>query len=70
MLRYQLAAGDRYGGPALFIAGGHSQYVQPGDHATIRTYFPSARIEAIPESGHNPHMEAREKFAALVGGFC
>ncbi|MDQ5977259.1 MAG: hypothetical protein QG602_231 [Verrucomicrobiota bacterium] len=66
--RNSLAASDRYDGPALFIAGGKSQYVQPGDHAAIRRHFPSARIEVIAESGHNPHMEARERFVALVRG--
>lgn len=64
--RNSLVADDRYEGPTLFIAGGKSQYVQPGDHETIRRHFPSARIEVIAESGHNPHMEARERFVSLV----
>jgi len=62
-----LADEDRYEGPTLFIAGGRSQYVQPGDQDTIRRHFPAARIKVIPESGHNPHMEARERFVELVG---
>jgi esterase len=66
--RNSLAASDRYEGPALFIAGGRSQYVQAGDHATIRHHFPQARIEVIAEAGHNPHMDAREKFVPLVAG--
>lgn len=66
--RNSLAAGDRYDGPTLFIAGGKSQYVQADDHAAIRRHFPAARIEVIAESGHNPHMEARERFVALVTG--
>lgn len=61
-----LAADDRYPGPALFIAGGRSKYVQPVDHAAVRRHFPQARIEIIPESGHNPHMEQREAFVRLV----
>lgn len=64
--RNSLAPGDRYAGPTLFIAGGRSDYVQPADHAAIHRHFPAARIEVIPESGHNPHMETREKFVALV----
>ncbi len=64
--RNSLGAGDRYEGPTLFIAGGKSQYVQSGDHEAIRRHFPEAQIEVIPESGHNPHMEARERFVALV----
>jgi pimeloyl-ACP methyl ester carboxylesterase len=61
-----LAPDDHYAGPALFIAGGRSQYVQPVDHAVIRRHFPKARIEVIAESGHNPHMDQREKFVGLV----
>lgn len=57
---------DRFEGPALFVAGGKSDYIGTEDPATIRRHFPSARVESIAESGHNPHMEAREKFVALV----
>lgn len=64
--RNSLQASDRYDGPVLFIAGGRSQYVQPADHADIRQHFPEARIEVIAESGHNPHIEARERFVELV----
>ena len=59
---------DRFAGPALFIAGGRSQYVQPGDHAAIRRHFPAARIEVIADSGHNPHMDRRGEFVRLVLG--
>ncbi len=64
--RNSLKAEDCYNGPTLFIAGGRSQYVQPADHEGIRQHFPQARIEIIAESGHNPHMEARERFVELV----
>jgi hypothetical protein len=60
------APGDRFEGPALFVAGGKSDYIEAEDEATIRRHFPAARIETIGESGHNPHMETREKFVALV----
>lgn len=61
-----LAAGDRYDGAALFIAGGKSDYVGEEDQGAIRAHFPAARLAVIAESGHNPHMETREKFVALV----
>jgi len=61
-----LTAADRYAGPTLFIAGGKSHYVLAGDDAAIRTHFPAARVEMIPTSGHNPHIETREAFVALV----
>jgi esterase len=62
-----LADGDRYDGPALFVVGGKSDYVRPGDGETIRAHFPSARIETLAGAGHNPHIDAREAFVAAVG---
>ena len=61
-----LAPTDRFAGPTLFIAGGRSRYVEAVDHAAIRRHFPAARIEVVPAAGHNPHIEAREAFVALV----
>ena len=66
MEKNSLAPGDHFTGPALFIAGGRSPYVQAGDHAAIRRHFPAAHIAVIAESGHNPHMEARVEFVRLV----
>jgi pimeloyl-ACP methyl ester carboxylesterase len=63
-----LGASDAYLGPVRFVAGGQSNYIEADDHATIRRHFPAARIDVIPESGHNPHMEAREAFVRLVRG--
>ena len=57
---------DRYAGPTLFITGEKSDYVEPADHAVIRTHFPAATIRTLPGCGHNPHMEAREAFVATV----
>jgi esterase len=66
MEKNPLAPSDRYGGPTVFIAGGQSDYIEAADESVIRGYFPSARVARIAESGHNPHMETREKFVALV----
>jgi esterase len=64
-----LAEADRYDGPVLVIAGGKSRYVQTEDHPAILKHFPRAKIETIPTSGHNPHMDAREEFVRLVRAF-
>lgn len=64
-----LGAQDRWQGPTLFITGGKSRYVQPGDWAGILERFPMAEIEIIAEAGHNPHMDAREQFVGLVRTF-
>jgi esterase len=61
-----LASADRFEGPALFLAGGKSRYILPGDEALIRTHFSAARLETIRGSGHNPHIEAREAFVRLL----
>ncbi len=62
-----LQASDRYEGPTTFIVGGRSRYVRPEqDIAAIRAHFPAATVAVIPTSGHNPHMDARPEFVALV----
>jgi pimeloyl-ACP methyl ester carboxylesterase len=61
-----LRENDIYAGDVQFIAGGRSQYVRSGDYELIRRHFPNAKIAVIPDSGHNPHMEKREKFVDLV----
>jgi len=64
--RNPLLAGDRFGGPSLFVAGGKSAYVQPADRGAILGHFPSARIVTLPDSGHNPHIEARDALVKAV----
>jgi esterase len=61
-----LGSEERFDGPTLFIVGGRSRYVEEADHAVIRAHFPAARITVIPDSGHNPHMDAREAFVRAV----
>ncbi len=64
-----LGADDRYDGPTLFVVGGRSMHVRPEDHAEIARRFRQSRIEVVPESGHNPHIEQREAFVAAVREF-
>jgi len=61
-----LAAGECFEGEAHFIVCGRSSYVRAEDHATIRAHFSAAQIALLPDSGHNPHMEAREEFVRVV----
>jgi esterase len=61
-----LAPSDIYSGSTLFVLGGKSRYVSAEDNAKIQQHFPQARIETIAESGHNPHMEMRERFVRVV----
>ncbi len=59
---------DRFAGPVQFLAGEKSAYIEPADHAAIRTHFPAAEIIPVAGSGHNPHLETREAFVATVLG--
>jgi len=64
--RNPLAPTDSFGGPALFISGGKSPYVRPEDRADILQHFPAARMEVLADSGHNPHIDAREAFVRAI----
>lgn len=63
-----LAVGDVWNGPTRFLRGGKSDYIRDEDVALIRAHFPQADVLTLPESGHNPHFEARAGFveAALA----
>ncbi len=49
---------EPYEGPALFLRGDRSPYIQPGDEQGIKALFPQARIETIAGAGHWVHAEA------------
>ena len=66
LVKNPLAPDEHFDGPALFVLGGKSRFVRPEDHAVIRHHFPGAEIAVMPGSGHNPHLEARAEFVALV----
>lgn len=59
----------QYLGPALFVAGGRSNYVQPEDTPLIKERFPQARREVIPEAGHWVHVDAPGRLGELVKQF-
>ena len=61
-----LAPGEGFAGPTRFIRGGKSDYIRDEDVATIRAHFPVADLVTLPESGHNPHFDARAGFVEAV----
>jgi pimeloyl-ACP methyl ester carboxylesterase len=61
--------GMRYDGPALFIAGGRSDYLRPEHEPEIRRLFPSARMAHIADAGHWLHAERPQAFLDLVEPF-
>lgn len=64
-----LTSGARYAGPALFVAGGRSDYLRPEHEPEIRRLFPSARIARIADAGHWLHAERPQVFLDLVEPF-
>lgn len=46
-----------YEGPALFLAGTDSSYVQAESHAGIARLFPRAHLEHIDDAGHWVHAD-------------
>ena len=62
ILGNSLAVGEVWDGPTRFLRGGKSNYIRDEDVATIRAYFPRADVVTLPDSGHNPHFEARAGF--------
>ncbi|TAE51442.1 MAG: alpha/beta hydrolase, partial [Bacteroidetes bacterium] len=55
--------------PALFIAGGNSDYILPEDRDMILDLFPNASFEVIPNAGHWVQAEAPEAFLSLALAF-
>jgi pimeloyl-ACP methyl ester carboxylesterase len=62
-------AGTAYRGPALFIAGGRSDYLRPEHEPEIRHRFPNARIARVASAGHWLHAEQPRAFLAIVEPF-
>lgn len=61
---------DHFDGPALFLKGERSRYIDPAkDLPRIQRHFPRATLTEIAGSGHNPHMEARPVFVEAVRSF-
>ncbi|MDJ0993681.1 MAG: alpha/beta fold hydrolase [Dinoroseobacter sp.] len=58
-----------YAGPALFLSGGASDYVEPAHHARIHTLFPEAKLDEIAGAGHWIHAEAPAPFIEKVQAF-
>lgn len=64
-----ILAGTAYTGPALFVAGGRSNFVQPEHEPLIRRLFPQARIVRIAGAGHWVHAEQPQAFLEAAGPF-
>jgi pimeloyl-ACP methyl ester carboxylesterase len=61
--------GMTYPGPALFVAGGRSDYLRPEHEPAIRRLFPAAEIRRIENAGHWLHAEHPAVFLDIVEPF-
>lgn len=64
-----LQKNDRYDGPVLFIRGEYSPFLKESDLPVISCHFPNVSLTAIPESGHNPHVDNKSDFLTAVHKF-
>lgn len=60
---------EPYRGPALFLNGEKSGYIQEDDHEEIREYFPSARFHTFSDTGHWLHAEKPDEMYEVVKEF-
>ncbi|MCC6008882.1 MAG: alpha/beta fold hydrolase [Rhodobacteraceae bacterium] len=59
----------RWDGPALFLAGADSSYVDARGEAAIARHFPAARIARIANAGHWLHAERPDAVAEAIMRF-
>jgi pimeloyl-ACP methyl ester carboxylesterase len=57
---------ESFDGPAHFLIGGKSHFVDEADFNDIRFHFPKVSIDLWDDSGHNPHFEYRDRFVKWV----
>jgi esterase len=62
-------AASSWEGPALFIRGEHSPYIEPAHEADIWRQFPAAEITTVSGAGHWVHSEKPGEVLELVSGF-
>jgi len=63
-----LLPGQSFAGPCRVIRGGKSDYVRDEDLPAFAARFPLLDVVTLPESGHNPHFDARSGFVDAVLG--
>jgi esterase len=60
---------EPYRGPVLWVGGHRSGYIRREYIATMRAYFPRARLIKIKDAGHWVHSEQPEVFLATLRRF-
>jgi esterase len=65
----ELPRNRQFLGPALFIRGENSEYIQMEDVPFIVQIFPTAELVTIKNAGHWVHVDAKDKFSETVLDF-
>ncbi|MFC2106939.1 alpha/beta fold hydrolase [Bacteroidota bacterium] len=60
---------SKFNGPALFVKGGESNYVNDEDEKEIMERFPDSQIETIPHGTHWVHADDPEEFYKITANF-
>ncbi|OJY68467.1 MAG: alpha/beta hydrolase [Rhodospirillales bacterium 70-18] len=63
---WETPAGASYPGPALFVAGGRSDYILPEHRPAIRALFPAARFVTLKQAGHWLHADDPDGFLTVL----
>lgn len=61
--------GASFNGPVLWIAGGNSDYVRPGDLPRMQELFPDVYPVVVDDASHWVHADKPEQFQALLREF-
>jgi esterase len=61
--------GQPYVGPALFLKGEHSAYIQDKHRPIIEQLFPHSQLEIIADTAHWLHAEKPETVNASIRAF-
>ena len=69
LMSFPVGEHDHYRGPALFLAGANSDYVQPGHRPAIEALFAKPDIRIIADAGHWLHTEQTTAFLAHLQDF-
>lgn len=56
-------------GPALFVRGAGSAYIEPADFPLMASHFPGSCLCTLPYAKHWPHVEAPQQFLQAVRQF-
>ncbi|XP_053376156.1 protein ABHD11-like isoform X2 [Mercenaria mercenaria] len=60
---------EQYYGRCLFIGGGNSDYIREEHYPLIKSLFPLAETQHIPDAGHWVHSEKPQQFIHVVNAF-